>query len=187
MKHPNFLRFWQLSQVFWKILDISFQMSHRQPHWRQYCPIGSHLNFFCRVTPKIAKKVFFYIRTIYSSFWYWYPNPGYHHEKAQVLSFPKMLYFLGVRRFKGELSAVKVNRLWNFESVTKNKRCCKKKTRPQFWNPQDVSFNMVLSLKNFPSQKCRGEGILAKNAVFAISHCRPKKFFKWLPIGQFWS
>ena len=25
---------------------------------------------------------------------------------------------------------------------------------------------MVLSLKNFPSQQCRGEGILAKNAVF---------------------
>ena len=35
-------------------------MSHRQTFWDQNCPIGSHLNFFCRVTPKIAKKCFFF-------------------------------------------------------------------------------------------------------------------------------
>ena len=35
-----------------------------QPHWRQYCPIGSQLNFF-RGTPKIAKNVFFYITANY--------------------------------------------------------------------------------------------------------------------------
>ena len=81
----------------------------------------------------MQKNVFFYIRAIYSSFWYWYPNPGYHHEKAQVLSFPKMSYFLGVGVSKGELLLLKVNRLWNFGSVSKIKRCCKKKTRPQFW------------------------------------------------------
>ena len=129
-KAPTFLRFRQLSQVFWKILDISFQMSHRQPHWRQ---IGSHLNFFAESHQKLQKKVFFYIRAIYSSFWYWYPNPGYHHEKAQVLSFPKMSYFLGVGVSKGELLLLKVNRLWNFGSVSKIKRRHKKKSRPQFW------------------------------------------------------
>ena len=35
-------------------------------------------------------------------------SPGYHHVKAEVLRFPKMWYFLGVRLFKGELLAVKV-------------------------------------------------------------------------------
>ena len=74
----------------------------------------------------MQKKVIFYIRAIYSSFWYWYPNPGYHHEKAQVLSFPKMSYFLGVGVSKGELLLLKVNRLWNFGSVSKIKRCHKK-------------------------------------------------------------
>ena len=89
--------------------------------------------FFAEYHQKMQKKVIFYIRAIYSSFWYWYPNPGYHHEKAQVLSFPKMSYFLGVGVSKGELLLLKVNRLWNFGSVSKIKRCCKKKTRPQFW------------------------------------------------------
>ena len=81
----------------------------------------------------MQKNAFFYIRAIYSSFWYWYPNPGYHHEKAQVLSFPKMSYFLGVGVSKGELLLLKVNRLWNFGSVSKIKRRHKKKSRPQFW------------------------------------------------------
>ena len=107
-------------------------MSNRQPHWRQYCPIGNHMNFLQSHT-KNCKKRFFYIRAIYSSFWYLYPNPGYHQVNPHVLRIPKMSYFLGVRLFKGELLAVKVNRLWKFGSVTKNKRCCKKKTRPQFW------------------------------------------------------
>ena len=73
----------------------------------------------------MQKKVIFYIRAIYSSFWYWYPNPGYHHEKAQVLSFPKMLYFLGVRLFKGELLAVKVKS--NFEKKMEEKEASQKK------------------------------------------------------------
>ena len=34
-------------------------MSHRQTFWDQNCPIGSHLKFFCRGTPKNAKKCFF--------------------------------------------------------------------------------------------------------------------------------
>ena len=38
---------------------------------------------------------------------------------------------------------------------------------------------MVLSLKNFPIKKYRGEGFLSKNAVFfAIFHCRPEKKFQ---------
>ena len=35
-------------------------MSHRQTFWDQNYPIGSHLNFFCRGTPKNAKKCFFF-------------------------------------------------------------------------------------------------------------------------------
>ena len=36
---------------------------------------------------------------------------------------------------------------------------------------------MVLSLKNFPSQKCRGKGILAKKRCFLqFSIAAPKKF-----------
>ena len=34
-------------------------MSHGQPHWRQYCPIGSHLNFFAESHQKLQKNVFF--------------------------------------------------------------------------------------------------------------------------------
>ena len=89
--------------------------------------------FFAEYHQKMQKKVIFYIRAIYSSFWYWYPNPGYHHENPHVLRIPKMSYFLGVGVSKGELLLLKVNRLWNFGSVSKIKRCCKKKTRPQFW------------------------------------------------------
>ena len=66
-------------------------MSHRQTFWDQNCPIGSHLNFFCRGTPKNAKNASFYIRAIYSSFWYWYPNPGYHHENPHVLRIPMVV------------------------------------------------------------------------------------------------
>ena len=36
------------------------------------------------------------------------------------------------------------------------------KKGPYFRNSHDGSLHMVLSLKNFPSEKCRGEGILAK-------------------------
>ena len=89
--------------------------------------------FFAEYHQKMQKKVIFYIRAIYSSFWYWYPNPGYHHENPHVLRIPKMSYFLGVGVSKGELLLLKVNRLWNFGSVSKIKRCNKKKTRPQFW------------------------------------------------------
>ena len=85
-------------------------------------------NFFAEGHQKMQKKVIFYIRAIYSSFWYWYPNPGYHHVKAHVLRIPKMSYFLGVGVSKGELLLLKVNRLWNFGSVSKIKRRCKKTT-----------------------------------------------------------
>ena len=50
------------------------------------------------------------------------------HVTAHVLRIPKMSYFLGVGVSKGELLGVKVNRLWKFGSVTKNKRRCKKTT-----------------------------------------------------------
>ena len=32
-----------------------FKMSYGLGRWRQYCPIGGHLKFFCGVTPKNAK------------------------------------------------------------------------------------------------------------------------------------
>ena len=37
---------------------------------------------------------------------------------------------------------------------------------------------MVLSLKNFPIKKYRGEGFLAKNAVFCNFSCPPRKKFQ---------
>ena len=52
---------------------------------------------------------------------------------------------------------------------------------PHFRKPRDLSFLMVLSWKNFPIKKYRGEGF------FAIFHVHSEKNFKWLPIGQFWS
>jgi hypothetical protein len=57
---------------------------------------------------------------------------------------------------------------------------------PHFRNSQDVSLHMVLSLKNFPSQKCRGEGISAKKRAFFLQFSASAlEKFKWLPIGQF--
>ena len=40
-----------------------------------------------------------------------------YHVKADVLSFPKMWYFWGVRLFKGELLAVKVKLFFIFFST----------------------------------------------------------------------
>ena len=42
--------------------------------------------------------------------------------------------------------------------------------RYDFRKPQDLSFLMVLSRKNFPLQKCRGEGNLAKKRRFSCQH-----------------
>ena len=42
--------------------------------------------------------------------------------------------------------------------------------RYDFRKPQDQSFLMVLSRKNFPLQKCRGEGNLAKKRRFSCQH-----------------
>ena len=53
------------------------------------------------------------------------PNPGYHNVNADVLRFPKMWYFLGVRLFKGELLAVKVKS--NFEKKMEGKEASQKK------------------------------------------------------------
>ena len=39
---------------------------------------------------------------------------------------------------------------------------------PHFRNSQDGSLHMVLSLKNFPSEKCRGERIIAKKKRFFL-------------------
>ena len=51
------------------------------------------------------------------------------------------------------------------------------KNRKNHRKHQDVSFHMVLSVKNFPSQKCQGEGISANKKIpfSAISRVRPEK------------
>merc|ERR1712105_532772 len=46
---------------------------------------------------------------------------------------------------------------------------------PHFRNPRDLRILMVLSLKNFPIKKYRGEGFLAKNAVFCNFPLPPRK------------
>ena len=61
LERHNSLNFkdFRLSGVFWKIWDISFQISHRHLLSDQNCPIGSHLKFFYRGTQKNAKNCIF--------------------------------------------------------------------------------------------------------------------------------
>jgi len=63
------------------------------------------------------------------------------------------------------------------------------KNRKNQWKHQDVSFHMVLSVKNLPSQKCQGEGISANKKKFRflqfLVYAPKRKTFKWLPNGQF--
>ena len=72
------------------------------------------LEFFLRGTQKNAKNGFFWFSSNYLRFWYWNTYPGYHHVKANVLTVPKMWWFLGLRFFERELSLLKVGTLPKF-------------------------------------------------------------------------
>ena len=67
--------------------------------------------FFERDTEKCKKRFFFWFSSNYLRFWYWNTYPGYHHVKANVLTIPKMWWFLGLRFFERELSLLKVGTL----------------------------------------------------------------------------
>ena len=63
---------------------------------------------------KMQKTVFFWFSSNYLRFWYRNTYPGYHHVKANVLTIPKMWWFLGLRVFERELSLLKVGTLPKF-------------------------------------------------------------------------
>ena len=63
---------------------------------------------------KMQKTAFFWFSSNYLRFWYWNTYPGYHHVKANVLTVPKMWWFLGLRFFERELSLLKVGTLPKF-------------------------------------------------------------------------
>ena len=67
-----------------------------------------------QVTTKNCRKRFFWFSSNYLRFWYWNTYPGYHHVKANVLTVPKMWWFLGLRVFERELSLLKVGTLPKF-------------------------------------------------------------------------
>ena len=121
------LKIKDFSHVFWKIWDISFQMSHRQTFLDQNCPIGGYLIILQRDTKKCKKIVcflrlgnfleffieqhlFYFCKKLHYSFWYWNPYPEYHHVKAHVLTIPEQCYFLGLGVFKVELLLRKVSK-----------------------------------------------------------------------------
>ena len=52
---PQFWKSCHFGYFPWKVWAIRFQMSYGEACWRQCCPIGSHLNFFWRVSRKNAK------------------------------------------------------------------------------------------------------------------------------------
>ena len=70
-------------------------------------------NYFESDTEK-CKKRFFWFSSNYLRFWYRNTYPGYHHVKANVLTIPKMWWFLGLRVFERELSLLKVGTLPKF-------------------------------------------------------------------------
>ena len=53
---PKYWRSHHFQHVLGKNWDISFELSYGQGVERQYCPIKNFLNFFCRVSLKIAKN-----------------------------------------------------------------------------------------------------------------------------------
>ena len=63
---------------------------------------------------KLQKNVFFCFLPNCLRFWYRNTYPGYHHVKANVLTIPKMWWFLGLWVFKRELSLLKVGTLPKF-------------------------------------------------------------------------
>ena len=108
-------------------------------------------------------KSFFFIRNIsvFSQFWSW--AEVWNSDNGRYLfSFLLSLFSSYLKLF--------------FSSYLKPKL-------PHFRNLQDVSFQLVLSWKNFPSQKSRGEENLA---VFGQFLCPHRKNFNWLSIGQYW-
>ena len=87
------------------------------------------------------------------------------------------------RRFKGELLAVKVNRLWNFESVTKNKRCCKKRHGHNF-EFSDLSLNQRLGNPLFSALIQRR---LWKLKIVAVSFFCNAAFCCWKKLKNDWT
>ena len=71
-------------------------------------------NFFWEGHKKMQKTGFFCFSSNYLRIWYRNPYPGYHHVKANVLTIPKMWWFLGLRVFERELSLLKVGTLPKF-------------------------------------------------------------------------
>ena len=55
---------------------ISFRTGYWEVRWRQNFPIGGPLNFFCKASPKNAKKQLFLLLGNYSRFWDWHTNQG---------------------------------------------------------------------------------------------------------------
>ena len=70
----------------------------------------SEISQLARFYEKLKKMVFFWFSSNYLRFWYRNTYPGYHHVKANVLTIPKMWWFLGLRVFERELSLLKVGR-----------------------------------------------------------------------------
>ena len=66
---------------------------------------------------------------------------------------------------------------WLWAAITPVKRSYAQKV-PHFRKPLEESFHMVLSWKNFPIKKYRGEGFLSKNAVYCYFSCPLRKKFQ---------
>ena len=75
--------------------------------------------FFWEGHKKMQKTVFFCFLPNCLRFWYRNTYPGYHHVKANVLTIPKMWWFLGLRVFERELSLLKVGTLPKFYLKTR--------------------------------------------------------------------
>ena len=113
-----------MSQV-GQIHMLSFEMSYGRCIKRQLSILSGWqpLEFlFGRDTKRCQKLRMFAFRQNTWDFWYWNTYPGYHQKKPHVQTIPKMWNSLGLVVFEWELSLIKVGRLWNFETVTKNKR-----------------------------------------------------------------
>ena len=81
--------------------------------------VGWHRTLCEVVCWKLSNNLFCF-RADYLRFWCCTTYPEYHHVKADVLRIPKMYKIRWFRGFEHELWLLKVGRLWNFASVTKN-------------------------------------------------------------------
>ena len=68
---------------------ISFRTGYWEVRWRQNFPIGGPLNFFCKASPKNAKKQLFLLLGNYSRFWDWHTNQGITMWKLRSWRFRK--------------------------------------------------------------------------------------------------